>query len=327
MKLFNTSFKVLAIAVILSVGISVAYAWTSPTSAPPAGNVSAPLNVGSTPQSKAGSLSIGGVIKIGAGITTCNAAAAGTIGYDITKKALQYCDGAKIRQISFLQEVPQIQLSAIKTTVASGIPTVIYVQSNDVSTCNVSAISDPLSPFDTASKSFAATIPMTSPLAGDSSVVYGSVAVSPTFIGTNKSGVIRYQVTCANTNSAAQGVMTLSVKKYEALTTSGTGNWDETCVDYLTRVGVRGDKNISPAVMIDGTLTQNKCKYEVKHERSFSDLCIFCSPLPNTFEYGVASRAGDSETPARTECGILCFPDNGPNMRPVIDSLLYTAGR
>ena len=42
----------------------VAWAWTEPTVAPPAGNVEAPINVGSVSQVKAGALGIGGVLEV-----------------------------------------------------------------------------------------------------------------------------------------------------------------------------------------------------------------------------------------------------------------------
>lgn len=42
----------------------VAYAWSEPTSVPPAGNVDAPINVGPTTQTKAGDLTISGALKV-----------------------------------------------------------------------------------------------------------------------------------------------------------------------------------------------------------------------------------------------------------------------
>ncbi len=41
----------------------VAYAWTEPAGAPPAGNVDAPINVGTAPQAKSGPLLIGGIFQ------------------------------------------------------------------------------------------------------------------------------------------------------------------------------------------------------------------------------------------------------------------------
>ena len=57
MKSITKSLKVIALALILSVGISYVSAWTAPTVTPPNGNVSAPLNVGGTDQTKLGSIS------------------------------------------------------------------------------------------------------------------------------------------------------------------------------------------------------------------------------------------------------------------------------
>jgi len=45
--------------------ISITLAWTEPTSAPPGGNVSAPINVGNVTQTKSGGLNILGKVKIG----------------------------------------------------------------------------------------------------------------------------------------------------------------------------------------------------------------------------------------------------------------------
>ena len=48
--------KVSTLAIVLSFGLSYALAWTAPTATPPTGNVSAPINTGSTDQTKAGDL-------------------------------------------------------------------------------------------------------------------------------------------------------------------------------------------------------------------------------------------------------------------------------
>lgn len=50
------TLKILALAMVLSFGISYALAWTAPTATPPTGNVSAPINTGSTKQVKLGDL-------------------------------------------------------------------------------------------------------------------------------------------------------------------------------------------------------------------------------------------------------------------------------
>lgn len=48
------TFKIFFVAIILSLGVSYVYAWTTPTTAPPAGNTPAPVNVGSVAQDKSG---------------------------------------------------------------------------------------------------------------------------------------------------------------------------------------------------------------------------------------------------------------------------------
>ena len=55
-KIILDNVRVVLIAIILSLGVGVAYAWTGPTGAPPTGNLPAILNVGATPQIKAGGL-------------------------------------------------------------------------------------------------------------------------------------------------------------------------------------------------------------------------------------------------------------------------------
>ena len=64
--LINT-LKILIAAIILSFGISVAYAqWVAPTEAPPGGNVAAPVNVGGTLQIKTGALGVAAFTADGA---------------------------------------------------------------------------------------------------------------------------------------------------------------------------------------------------------------------------------------------------------------------
>ncbi len=57
-KDFTQTLKILLAAVVLSLGITYVYAWTTPTVAPPGGNTPAPLDVGTTTQSKLGQLVI-----------------------------------------------------------------------------------------------------------------------------------------------------------------------------------------------------------------------------------------------------------------------------
>jgi len=58
---FSQYLPVIISAIILTV--CLAYAWTPPSSPPPSGNVSTPINTGDTPQSKTGDLNIGGGLK------------------------------------------------------------------------------------------------------------------------------------------------------------------------------------------------------------------------------------------------------------------------
>ena len=59
MKNFSQVLKSLTLALILVGGMSYVFAWTGPSASAPNGNVSAPINVGSTSQSKNGALSLG----------------------------------------------------------------------------------------------------------------------------------------------------------------------------------------------------------------------------------------------------------------------------
>lgn len=82
-QLFN-AIKVITLAVILSFGLSYAIAWTAPAATPPGGNVSAPINTGSTAQTKAGTLTVNGLDLNAGNITSIwglavNSISAGTI--------------------------------------------------------------------------------------------------------------------------------------------------------------------------------------------------------------------------------------------------------
>ena len=54
----NTSWwlSAILIGIILGLGLGIVKAWTEPASSPPEGNLAAPINVGSTGQSKSGGL-------------------------------------------------------------------------------------------------------------------------------------------------------------------------------------------------------------------------------------------------------------------------------
>jgi len=77
-KVIGENVRIIAVALILSLGTSVAFAWTGPTATPPSSNISAPVNIGSTSQIKTGGLwvnslgtdaglTVGG--KLGIGVT------------------------------------------------------------------------------------------------------------------------------------------------------------------------------------------------------------------------------------------------------------------
>jgi len=55
MKNLIQSLKVVVLGLVVAIGISYAFAWTAPTSNPPAGNVAAPVNVSGSAQVKSGS--------------------------------------------------------------------------------------------------------------------------------------------------------------------------------------------------------------------------------------------------------------------------------
>ena len=58
MKNIFQSVKIIVLAVVLSLGLSYALAWTAPTATPPTGNVSAPINTSDTEQTKNGPLNV-----------------------------------------------------------------------------------------------------------------------------------------------------------------------------------------------------------------------------------------------------------------------------
>lgn len=70
MKNITKSLKVITLASILSFGLSYVYAWTAPTSNPPAGNVSAPINTSATSQVKSGAFGVNGLLKGYVGVDT-----------------------------------------------------------------------------------------------------------------------------------------------------------------------------------------------------------------------------------------------------------------
>jgi len=55
-KVILENVRIIVVAIILSLGTSVVFAWTGPTATPPSSNISAPVNIGSTSQIKTGGL-------------------------------------------------------------------------------------------------------------------------------------------------------------------------------------------------------------------------------------------------------------------------------
>lgn len=77
--------------------ITIVNAWTAPTATAPNGNVSAPLTISATSQSKAGGLDVGwlsavGGVKVGQTSAVCNAAIGGTLRYNNSLRCVEFCD-------------------------------------------------------------------------------------------------------------------------------------------------------------------------------------------------------------------------------------------
>ena len=60
-KKIAQTLKIVVLALALSFGLSYVYAWTAPTLPAPNGNTSAPINTGTSAQTKSGSLTAGGI--------------------------------------------------------------------------------------------------------------------------------------------------------------------------------------------------------------------------------------------------------------------------
>lgn len=63
MNTLKQSIITIIVCTAVVAGVSLVYSWTGPTATPPGGNVSAPINVGTTAQYKSGALSIGGLLQ------------------------------------------------------------------------------------------------------------------------------------------------------------------------------------------------------------------------------------------------------------------------
>lgn len=119
---FSKLFLILFASIALLFAASLLQAWTGPSSAPPAGNVAAPINVGSSDQIKSGglgvnalavygtqyiqtklgigraspvvALDVNGTIRIANGGEVCQSVTAGTLRYKTETVNIEYCDGS-----------------------------------------------------------------------------------------------------------------------------------------------------------------------------------------------------------------------------------------
>ena len=89
-KIFNKIVywgRVIVLGIVLGVSIQIVYAWTGPTSAPPGGNVSGPLTVGTGIQTKAGKLQTASTVDTDPGTTLVTKDYALNVGTGIQTKA------------------------------------------------------------------------------------------------------------------------------------------------------------------------------------------------------------------------------------------------
>lgn len=87
MKNTTQSLKIVTLAFVFSFGLSYVYAWTAPSTNPPTGNVSAPINTSTTGQVKDGSFGVNGLLR-GYG----NAVVDGNMGIGTTTVPAYYPD-------------------------------------------------------------------------------------------------------------------------------------------------------------------------------------------------------------------------------------------
>lgn len=98
--MIKDSLKTITLSLATLSLISVAYAWTEPSSSPPAGNVSAPVNVSSIGQIKTGSLEVNGlrnrsttVLDGNVGVGTASLSAKLQVNGDIRANNFKFPDG------------------------------------------------------------------------------------------------------------------------------------------------------------------------------------------------------------------------------------------
>ena len=124
---FRQLFSFLFLAFIGLLAASALSAWTGPTATAPAGNVAAPINVGTTDQVKNAGLSVNaltvfgsqyiqsklginktnpvvalqvvGTVIVGNGGEVCQAVTEGAVRYNSTSKTMEYCDGTSWKSV------------------------------------------------------------------------------------------------------------------------------------------------------------------------------------------------------------------------------------
>jgi hypothetical protein len=155
------------VSALIVFGAVAVFAWTGPTSAPPNGNVSAPVNVGSANQVKNGGLSVTALSVYGGTLVTGNVTAAGFFHSSDAnlKMNVQTIDGldliSKLRGVSFdwkgdgahatgviAQEVEAVLPSAVRT----GADGTKYVEYDQLIAPLIEAIKEQQAEIDTLKK-------------------------------------------------------------------------------------------------------------------------------------------------------------------------------
>lgn len=123
MQTIKDSIKTITVSLIALSMITVAYAWTEPTSNPPDGNVSPPINTSSTTQIKLGAFGVSGVFSVGTG-------------------GIKFSDGT-IQTTAYKAYIPPtpaptVSLSASPTSVVSGGSSKLIWSSTNATNCTAS---------------------------------------------------------------------------------------------------------------------------------------------------------------------------------------------
>lgn len=168
-----------------------------------------PIDVSATAQTKAGSLSIGGNLKVGGEAVTCATDTAGTIRYE--GGFLKLCNGQNFLDIATIPPPPApptVKLSLSAPVIAVGQSTILNSNSTDSTSCTVvgGTINQNISPGS------------------------GSLTVTP---ATNT----KYTVTCQGPSGTASATIGVDVRQYLQLWNASQGIAGESCYGYLSRLG------------------------------------------------------------------------------------------